>query len=197
MKEYLGVSDVVKKTNYVVRSGYLYKCPKCDSIIKDKLSRHLSTQHKYEESKSFKTQSELTVHLQCRSKKHGCPLLPPCTDCNRWFPRLDHHLLNDKKHKLLLARERDDIIQDARNSCWERGSTNDSESEKEREENIFKHLVRQKGERLQILSHGRVTTREVADKSDQKEFVRRSVPADLPSGTLNTRQIFTKKTHQN
>ena len=63
MKEYLGVSDVVKKTNYVVRSGYLYKRPKCDSIIKDKLSRHLSTQHKYEESKSLKTQSELTVCL--------------------------------------------------------------------------------------------------------------------------------------
>ena len=63
MKEYLEVSDVVKKTNYVARSGYLYKCPECDSIIKDKLSRHLSTQHKYEESKSLKTQSELTVYL--------------------------------------------------------------------------------------------------------------------------------------
>ena len=63
MKEYLEVSDVVKKTNYVARSGYLYKCPECDSIIKDKLSRHLSTQHKYEESKCLKTQSELIMYF--------------------------------------------------------------------------------------------------------------------------------------
>ena len=35
MNRYLEGSDVVKETNYGVRRGYLYKCPKYGSIIKD------------------------------------------------------------------------------------------------------------------------------------------------------------------
>ena len=35
MNRYLGGSDVVKETNYGVRRGYLYKCPKYGSSIKD------------------------------------------------------------------------------------------------------------------------------------------------------------------
>ena len=164
LKQYLGGSDVVKETNYGARRGYLYKCPECGSIIKDKLSRHLSTKHKYEESKSLKKQSELRVmYLWCRSNKHGCPLPLPCTDCNRWFLRLDHHLLYDKKHKLLSAQERDDIIREARNSCWERGARKDTETEEEK-----------RTEHLQTSSHGQTATSEVADKSDEEktDFVR-------------------------
>ena len=63
------------------------------------------------------------MYLWCRSKKHGCSLPLPRTDCNRWFLGLDHHLLNDKKCKLLSAPGRDDIIREARNSSWERGAT--------------------------------------------------------------------------
>ena len=72
------------------------------------------------------------MYLWCRSNKPGCPLPLPCTDCNRWFLRLDHHLLCNKKHKLLSAQERDDIIREARNSCWERGATKDTETEEEK-----------------------------------------------------------------
>ena len=112
------------------------------------------------------------MYLWCRSNKHGCPLPLPCTDCNRWFLRLDHHLLYDKKHKLLSAQEQDDIIREARNSCWDRGATKDTKAEEE------------KGtEHLQTSSHGQTATSEVADKSDEEktDFVRRSAPANLPS----------------
>ena len=111
------------------------------------------------------------MYLWCRSNKHECPLPLPCTDYNRWFLRLDHHLLNNKKHKLLSAQERDDIIREARNSCWERGVTKDTETEEE------------KREHLQTSSHGQRATSEVADKSAEEgtDIVIRSVPANLRS----------------
>ena len=68
----------------MVHGEIVVQCPECGSVIKDKLSMHLSIQHKYEESKSLKKKSELRVmYLWCRSNKHGYPLPLPCTDCNK------------------------------------------------------------------------------------------------------------------
>ena len=126
MTEILGDVKAVEEKYEGGRRSYFYKCPECDIVIRDKLSRHLVKIHKFEINEAHMKQSEVRVmFLWIRSEKHNCPLPVPCEQCNEWFLRLDHHLRHHKKHLITDEDELSKLIDAAKNKFWGRGiSTN-------------------------------------------------------------------------
>ena len=102
------------------RRAFTFICPECSQTIEIHLKRHLLTCHslKYNEDSADLKQSELRVlYLSGSQDKSRKQLHLPCTDCNKWYLRLDRHLKSGK-YAGLTAEERIERLELARIKHW-------------------------------------------------------------------------------
>jgi len=117
--QYIGDKDAVTECYENSRRVYFYKCPECQHIVREKLSRHLNEKHNIDIGNADMKQSRMRVlFLWIRSEKHNVPLPGPCEKCNLWFLRIDHHYKNSRYHSKMSVEEKKVTVKDVKKKCW-------------------------------------------------------------------------------
>ena len=129
---------------------YIYKCPKCNVFISDKLARHLENKHQYTETDAKFRQSKMRVlYTWCINDKHGKHLLLPYEPCSEWHQRLDAHLKTNSFYSHTASVQIKETVETMREKYWENWKRKPSETSD-------KQMVKQwKKNKMKFLSEGR------------------------------------------